>query len=63
MKIQYPIVGIGTIVNDNRVKNIDGRLRNVILVNEHGIENVMSFQEVEKFYEQQRNQEQSTTEG
>ena len=61
MKIQSPVITIGSIINNNRVTSIDGRWLNINLVNESGVVSVMSFQEVEKFYEQQRKQEQPTT--
>ncbi|MFN9301801.1 MAG: hypothetical protein ACK6DA_03415 [Candidatus Kapaibacterium sp.] len=61
MKVQNPVVGIGSVVDGNRVTSIDGRWQNINLVNESGVVSVMSFQEVEKFYEQQRKQEQPTT--
>jgi hypothetical protein len=61
MKIQSPVITIGSIINNNRVTSIDGRWQNINLVNESGVVSVMSFQEVEKFYEQQRKQEQPTT--
>lgn len=61
MKIQSPVITIGSIINGNRVTSIDGRWRNINLVNDSSVVSVMSFQEVEDFYEQQRKQEQPTT--
>lgn len=61
MKVQNPIISIGSVVNGSRVTSIDGRWRNINLVSDSGVVSVMSFQEVEDFYEQQRKQEQPTT--
>ena len=61
MKVQNPVISIGSIVNGSRVTSIDGRWQNINLVSDSGVVSVMSFQEVEDFYEQQRKQEQPTT--
>jgi hypothetical protein len=57
MKIQSPIVGLGSIINTERVVGIDGIHRAVTLINESGVKNIMSFSEVETWYERQQKQQ------
>jgi hypothetical protein len=58
MKIQSPVIGLGSLVNNQRVVSIDGRHRAVTVVNESGVKNCMSFSEVEAIYEHERQQKQ-----
>lgn len=58
MKIQSPVIGLGSLINNERVVSIDGRHRAVTLVNESGVKNCMSFSEIETWYEHERQQKQ-----
>jgi hypothetical protein len=58
MKIQSPVIGLGSLINNERVVSIDGTHRTITLMNESGVRSSMNFSEVEVIYEHERQQKQ-----